>query len=262
MHDMTQSARVHVESQGHGEPLVLLHGFAMHSGLFASMLPALARRHRVHLVDLPGHGRSPRAEPFDLASLANAIDAAIDAREVTVLGWSLGGQVALQWASMRPDRVAKLVLVATTPSFVVRDGWPHAMTSETLRRFGDELRASYRLTLSRFLALQVHGSDEGRATLAMLRQRLFERGEPSPSTLDAALDLLLRTDLRPLLSRIKVPTLVIGGDRDTLVPVGAARALAAALPRATHATIDGAAHAPFLSHRQRFEDALLPFVDG
>jgi len=257
-----RTARLHVESQGHGEPLVLLHGFAMHSGLFAPVLPALARRHRVHLVDLPGHGRSPPLEPFDLASLAGAVDAAIDAPDVTVVGWSLGGQLALQWASMRPDRVTKLVLVATTPSFAVRDGWPNAMTTEMLSRFGDELRTSYRLTLSRFLALQVHGSDEGRATLAMLRQRLFERGEPSKPALAAALDVMRRTDLRPLLSRITAPTLVIGGDRDTLVPVGATRALAAALPHATQVTIEGAAHAPFLSHRQRFEDALLPFVDG
>jgi pimeloyl-[acyl-carrier protein] methyl ester esterase len=260
--DWSRIAPLHVEAQGRGEPLVLLHGFAMHSGLFAPILPALARRHRVHLVDLPGHGHSPPIEPFDLRSLANIVDAAIDAPKVTVIGWSLGGQLALQWASMRPDRVAKLVLVATTPSFVVRDDWPHAMTTEMLSRFGDELRASYRLTLSRFLALQVHGSDEGRATLAMLRQRLFERGEPSPAALDAALDVLLRTDLRPLLSRITASTLAIGGDRDALVPVAATRALAAALPYATHVTIEGAAHAPFLSHRRRFEDAVLPFVDG
>jgi len=262
LRDGRPAAPLHVESQGCGEALVLLHGFAMHSGLFAPILPALARRHRVHLVDLPGHGRSPPIAPFDLPSLANAVDAAIDAPKVTLVGWSLGGQIALQWAAMRPDRVTRLVLVATTPSFVVRDDWPHAMTSDMLSRFGDELRASHRLTLSRFLALQMHGSDEGRATLAMLRQRLFERGEPSRAALDAALEVLRRTDLRPLLSSITVPTLAIGGERDALVPIAATRALAAALPNATHVKIEGAAHAPFLSHRRQFEDAVLPFVDG
>jgi pimeloyl-[acyl-carrier protein] methyl ester esterase len=255
-------AKLHVESQGIGEPLVLLHGFAMHSGLFAPLLPALARRHRVHVVDLPGHGRSPPVEPFDLPSLADAIDAAIDAPEVTILGWSLGGQVALSWALAQPARVRKLVLVATTPSFVTRDDWPHAITGETLSRFGDELRVSYRLTLLRFLSLQVHGSDEGRATLAMLRERVFERGEPSSAALDAALEALRRTDLRSRLLNVMVPALVIGGDRDALVPLAATRALAAALPHATHATIEGAAHAPFLSHRQSFFDAVLPFIDG
>ncbi|HEX6137217.1 MAG TPA: alpha/beta fold hydrolase, partial [Casimicrobiaceae bacterium] len=173
-------AQVHVEAAGFGAALVLLHGFAMHGGLFAPLVPALARRHRVHVVDIPGHGRSPPVAPFDLPSLAAAIDDALGDRDtpLDVLGWSLGGQIALQWALVHPARVRRLVLVASTPSFVQRADWPDAMTAVTLARFGDELAASYRLTLQRFLALQVHGSVEGRATLAQLRRRLFERGEP------------------------------------------------------------------------------------
>lgn len=257
-------AHVHVESVGIGPPLVLLHGFAMHGGLYAPILPALAKRHRLHVVDLPGHGHSPAIAPLDLTSLAAAIDAAIDPSEetVAVLGWSLGGQVAMQWARMRPSRIARLVLVGTTPSFVERDGWPNAMSAETLARFGDELRVSYRLTLQRFLALQVHGSEEGRATLAELRTRLFERGEPTPAALSAALALLARTDLRAMLPDLRAPALVIGGTRDALVPIEATRELAARLQDARHVAIDGAAHAPFLSHRASFQDAVSSFVDA
>jgi len=255
--------RVHVESVGAGAPLVLLHGFAMHGGLFTSLLASLAHAHRVHIVDIPGHGRSQPLERFDLPSLAGAIDAAVGAdTPLSLLGWSLGGQVALEWALMHPARVSRLVLVATTPSFVRREGWPHAVSTETLIRFGDELRVSYRLTLQRFLALQVQGSDDGRATLAQLRERLFERGEPSPATLAAAIDLLRHVDLRPTLSRVASPTLVVAGDRDALVPIEATRELASALRNATHVTISGAAHAPFLSHRTAFLDAVLPFIDG
>jgi pimeloyl-[acyl-carrier protein] methyl ester esterase len=263
MRDMERGASaVHVESTGAGHPLVLLHGFAMHGGLFASLLPDLARTHRVHVVDIPGHGRSPPMVPFEVPRIVGAIDAAIDEPELVVLGWSLGGQIALAWARARPRRIRRLVLVATTPSFVEREGWPHAMRAQTLSRFGDELRASYRLTLQRFLALQVHGSEEGRATLAALRGRLFERGEPSAQALDAVLAALAQNDLRAALSRIEAPTLVIAGDKDALVPLAATRELAAAMPNATHQTIHGAAHAPFLSHRQRFVDAVLAFVDA
>jgi pimeloyl-[acyl-carrier protein] methyl ester esterase len=236
----------------------------MHGGLFAPLVPALARKHSVHVVDIPGHGRSPPVAPFDLSSLVGAIDGAFDDRDtpLDVLGWSLGGQIALQWALAHPGRVRSLILVASTPSFVQRAGWPDAVTAATLARFGDELAASYRLTLQRFLALQVHGSVEGRATLAQLRQRLFERGEPSPAALASALDLLRRVDLRPALARIGSPALVIGGDRDALVPIEATRELAAALPDAEHVTIEGAAHAPFLSHRAAFLDHVLRFLDG
>jgi pimeloyl-[acyl-carrier protein] methyl ester esterase len=258
------ATHVHVESAGRGPPLVLLHGFAMHGGLFAPIVPALARRHRVHVVDLPGHGHSSALARFTLDALACAVDdaTAFDEGPLTVLGWSLGGQVALAWALARPERIERLMLVATTPSFVRRDDWPHAMSAITLARFGDELRVAYRLTLQRFLALQVHGSDEGRATLAQLRTRLFERGEPTPAVLADALRLLHDTDLRRTLPRIVAPTLVVAGERDALVPIEATRALATALPDATHIAIEGAAHAPFLSHRQAFLDAVLRNADG
>jgi len=256
-------APVHVESLGNGSPLVLLHGFALHGGLFAPVVNALAQRHRVHVVDLPGHGRSATVAPYDLPTLAVAIDDALDDVDapLTLLGWSLGGQVALQWAHRRPERVRRLILVATTPSFVTREGWPDAMTAMTLERFGDELRTAYRLTLLRFLTLQVQGSDEGRRTLSQLRAHVFERGEPTRDALSAALALVLHADLRPLLAQIEAPALVIGGARDALVPPAATRALAAALPHATHRTIDGAAHAPFLSHPRAFIDAVQAFID-
>jgi pimeloyl-[acyl-carrier protein] methyl ester esterase len=262
-----QPGGLHVESLGVGPPLVLLHGFAMHGGLFAPVLPALAGGARVHVVDLPGHGWSTGIAPVDMASTVSAVDAVIDAAvpgdaPLTVLGWSLGGQVAMRWALARPGRVARLVLVATTPSFVTRDGWSQAMAPETLARFGDELCVAYRLTLQRFLTLQVQGSDEGRATLASMRARLFERGEPAPGVVAATLAMLSANDLRSELARISVPALVIGGERDALVPAAATERLAAGLPCATHVTIPGAAHVPFLSHRRAFVDAYAAFADG
>ena len=256
--------QLYVEASGAGPPLVLLHGFAMHGGLFAPLLPALTPHFRVHVVDLPGHGRSPSIDNSDMSALAAAIDdaTATIGQPLTVLGWSLGGQAALQWSRARPHRIRRLVLVATTPAFVVRDDWTCAMTAATLARFGDELRVAYRLTLLRFLTLQIRGSDDGRRTLALLRERLFERGEPTSASLAATLAMLATTDLRRAVPDVRAPALVIGGDKDTLVPLAATHALAAALPHATHATITGAAHAPFLSHPRPFIDALRAFTDA
>ena len=98
---------VHVESVGSGPPLVLLHGWAMHSGLFAPLLPRLTDRFRVHLVDLPGHGHSPTLSRYSLDTIAAAVGEAVSsaagtAEPVTVLGWSLGGMVALHWALAAP----------------------------------------------------------------------------------------------------------------------------------------------------------------
>jgi pimeloyl-[acyl-carrier protein] methyl ester esterase len=260
---------VHVESVGRGRPLVMLHGWGMHSGLWLPALPRLIERYRLHLVDLPGHGYSDALAtpaPLSLSRLVEAVELAIAETSapgpLMILGWSLGGQVALEWARLRPERVGALVLMSTTPSFVQRPGWPHAMAEATLRQFGDELRVAYRPTLQRFVTLQVQGSEHARDALASLRSQLFARGEPSPQALRDSLELLASSDLRSAIGAISKPALVIAGDRDTLTPVAAARWLASALPQASLVVVPGAAHAPFLSHPEAVVAALDAFADG
>ncbi|GMU73321.1 MAG: pimeloyl-ACP methyl ester esterase BioH [Burkholderiales bacterium] len=256
-----ERAGLHVESVGAGPPLVLLHGWAMHSGLFGPLLPGLADRFRVHAVDLPGHGRSQAAAPDTLDGYVDAVARSIGAREaLTVLGWSFGGQVALRWASREGDRVTRLVLVCTSPRFVAAPDWPHAMAAATLARFGDDLVSDWRQTLLRFLTLQVQGSDEGRRALAHLRRQLFARGDPKRSSIAAALRVLAATDLRAEVRSVTAPALAIAGERDTLAPAAAGAWLARAMPDARFARIDGAAHAPFLSHRAAFDRALAGFL--
>lgn len=259
----SQHRSVHVETAGTGSPLVLLHGFALHGAFFAPLVPVLTEKRQVLVVDLPGHGASQPITPYDLSTIVATLEEALDDLDgpISVLGWSLGGQVAMEWARRHPARIAKLVLVSTTPSFIVRPGWPHAMLDETLARFGDELRVAYAATLRRFLTLQVQGSEEGRRTLAALRTHLASRDAPQAAALHDALSLVARSDLRDVLSEIDTPALVMGGDRDTLVPLAATQALAASLRNAAHRTIAGAAHAPFLSHPQAFVTALSQFLD-
>ena len=255
---------LHVEAAGDGPPLVLLHGFAMHSGVWGPLVASLAARFRVHAVDLPGHGRSAPIAPYTLEAAMSTVAnhfSGEDAR-LTVVGWSLGGTIALAWAHADPARIARLVLVATTPCFLSRPDWPHGIDADTLAKFGDELAVSYRLTLQRFLSLQLRGTRAGRATLAQMRRTLFERGEPRPETVAAALTLLRDADLRAQAPAIAAPALVVAGDRDVLTPHAAAAWLAEAMPHARLATMAGAAHVPFLSHPDAFGAALEPFLDG
>jgi pimeloyl-[acyl-carrier protein] methyl ester esterase len=257
-------ADLHIETAGAGPPLVLLHGWAMHGGLFAPVVPALATQYRVSVVDLPGHGYSAPVMPCTLDAIVSAIAEQFDAADepVTILGWSLGGTIAMRWARLHPQHVARLLLVNATPRFTASDNWPHAMAPSTLTMFGDELTVSYRLTLQRFLSLQVQGSDEGLATLAALRGQLFARGEPARATLNAVLDVLAETDLRADACSIAAPTLIVTGERDALVPRAAGAWLARTIPGARHVDIAGAAHAPFLSHPRAFTAAIKEFLDA
>jgi pimeloyl-[acyl-carrier protein] methyl ester esterase len=258
------SATLHVESVGSGAPLVLLHGWGMHSGMWGPLTASLAKRFRVHAVDIPGHGHSAALAPWTFEAVVDAIRSrfAVEAGPPIVVGWSLGGLIALAWARAAPASIARLVLVATTPSFVTHSDWLPAMDPQTLARFGDELRVAYRMTLLRFLSLQLKDSEGGKAALAALRARLFERPDPAPATLDAALHVLASVDLRSAASHVAVPTLVIAGERDTLVPPGAGAWLARAMPDARYIEIRGAAHVPFLSHPAQFTQAMMDFLDA
>jgi pimeloyl-[acyl-carrier protein] methyl ester esterase len=259
---------VHVESSGRGPSLVLLHGWAMHSGLFSPLVPRLVGRYRVRSVDLPGHGRSGVMTPYTLEAIAAAVAAAVErlpdagSEPALLLGWSLGGAVALQWAASAPDHVRGLLLVGTSPCFIRRSGWPHAMEASTLRQFGDELATSYSLTLQRFVTLQLQGSEHAGVVAAQLRSQLFARGEPSRDALSAALDLLESIDLRGRLDAVRQRAVVVAGERDTLTPPAAGEWLSRNLPHASFRLIPGAGHAPFLSHPEPFLAALAELDDG
>jgi len=245
------TAPVHVEIRGSSGPdVVLLHGWALHGGMWGPWLEPLAERARLHFVDLPGHGRSPwPAGAASLRDLAQAVSPHVPAG-AAVLGWSLGGMVALELARARPGDLAALVLLATTPCFLARDDWPSGMNPGVLDGFAAGLGGDYRRTISNFLALQTWGDENATQALRSLRASLDDHGEPDPRALAAGLEILRHADLRAHLDRIAVPTLVIAGEHDRITPAAAGRELAARLPTARFVQVPKAGHAPFLSHAE------------
>jgi pimeloyl-[acyl-carrier protein] methyl ester esterase len=179
---------------------------------------------------------------------------------VSLCGWSLGGQVALHWAQHHPNQINKLIITASTPSFVQHPGWPCAIASDVLQEFADALEQDFQLTLRRFIALQVRGSENERELLQTMRKRMMESGEPDMMALREGLEILRDTDLRDELAQISQPTLVIAGERDTLTPPAASAYLAQTLPDARMVEIRGAAHAPFLSHPDEFVKEVAEFM--
>jgi pimeloyl-[acyl-carrier protein] methyl ester esterase len=239
---------------GEGPDLVLLHGWALNGGVWQQTARTLSTHYRVTLLDLPGHGHSAGLPEggYTLPRLAEAVAAALPARCV-LAGWSLGGMVALELALDFPARLERLVLIDSTPRFVADADWPDALGHAVLDGFAERLRQDYRATVGRFLALQVLNAEGARDTLASLRERMAEAPPPDPRALEGGLDILRHASLVPRLRELRVPLTIIHGARDTLVPVAAARALAARLPGSALHVIEGAGHAPFLSHPLSFE---------
>lgn len=252
---------MHIETRGTGPALVLVHGWAMHAGVFAPIVDALAAVRTLHLVDLPGHGRSAETgERLVLADCARALVERVG--DADWIGWSLGGLVALEAARLFPKRVRSLALIAANPCFVVAPGWEHGVAHSVFAQFGADLGRDYRATLDRFVALECHGSDCARAELRALRAQLFAHGEPAPSVLADGLAILDECDLRAALPAMAMPALWLAGARDRLVPWQAMEWAAHAMPDARFVRIAGGGHAPFIGHPDRVLDALLPFLQG
>ena len=238
--------------------VLLLHGWSFSAGVWESLADRLAPHFRVHAPDLPGYGAAPACVPYTLEAIVAAVASAAP-RRCHVVGWSLGGEIALAWARRSPRQVRRLALIATTPCFTSRPGWPCATTPAVLDEFARSLAADRAGTLARFVAAQAKGDARARRFAGVLKQ-LSERGTPDP-VLAAGLAILSSTDLRRELPRVRQPALVLHGARDRIVPPAAGRRLAAALPDARFSLLRTCAHAPFLSQPARIAGMLRAFFD-
>jgi len=239
--------RLNVDILGAGPDLVMLHGWGMNNAVWSDFAARLAARWRLHLIELPGHGRS--APP-----LSDKPDAWVDAclavapRRAVWAGWSLGGQLLPRIVMRAPERVRALYGIAASPRFVVGDDWPHAMPVELLRGFRARLEADPSATLQQFLALQVRGAVGARALMRRLKQGFAARPYPDSNALAAGLAWLRDGDTRADLAACPVPVHWLLGARDTLVPAAVAVDLRALRPALRVEILPDAAHAPFLSH--------------
>lgn len=254
------TAPLYRESSGDGAlPLVCLHGWGLNLRVFDGLRARLAP-HAFIGVDLPGHGASSwiaGQETFE-AQVTRLLDALPE--RCNLLGWSLGGQLAIEVAHSAPQRVQHLVLVATTPRFAADAHWPQGMAAPVLERFAAQLQQDARATLREFLQLQVRGSRDVAAALAQLEAALLAHGEAQPPALAAGLGILRQLDLRGRLPELAASTLVISGQHDRITPPLAGRYLAAQIKGARYVELPRAGHAPFLSHEEDVAQLLRDFL--
>lgn len=241
--------------------LALLHGWGMNARVFDKLADQLADDFELRALHLPGHGGRTALPHNTLQSWADDLAQQLP-QHSTLLGWSLGGQVAMRAALDHPHTISRLVLLASTPAFVATADWPAGMALGDLEAFGAALIADPTATLLRFLSLQTRGMPEQKAVLHALRQAFLSEPPADAGALASGLDMLRHTDLRADLPELSQPTLVVHGALDTLTPPAAGAWLAATLPNARHSVLPRAAHAPHVSHSLEVAAAIRDFVHG
>ena len=241
--------------------LALVHGWGMNARVFDALVELLEADFEVRALDLPGHGGREALAENTLQSWADDLAQQLP-DNATLLGWSLGGQVAMRAALDHPHKIARLVLLASTPKFVSTADWARGMAPADLEDFGAALLADPQATLLRFLSLQTRGMPGQKPLLQQLRQTLLAAPQAQAEALSSGLTILHDTDLRAELPRLMQPTLVLHGALDTLTPPSAGAWLAETLSAAHYIEFARAAHAPHLSHGLDVAAAIGRFVHG
>ena len=241
---------------GAGPLVVLLHGLGSSAADWPSQHAALEGRYRVVAVDLPGHGGSPLPSGSltiermarDVAALLARLDGSAH-----VVGLSLGACVALRLALQAPARVRSLMLV--NPFARVRTTGP-----------GDLARLALRLLLLGTAPMDTVAAHVARRLFPWPEQRaLYEAAVASLGATPrrgyaAAMRALARFDARGQVAAIRRPTLVVAGDRDTVVPLDAKLRVGAAIPGARVEIVPGSGHATPYDQPAAFNRLLLEFL--
>jgi len=250
-------------TSGSGPPLVLLHGWSMTGRVFSGLQEALPGV-QSFAVDLPGHGRSVAPAPFDLAGLASPVVELFERRDLrgaVLLGWSLGGMLALALEPRLRSRLAGLVLVGTTPKFVSGPDWEHGLPATRVRVMQRDLQRRYLATMEGFFRDMFAPGEVEPAQVRQIARRVAGAELLPPEAVAAGgLNLLKQLDLRPGLGTLTTPALVLHGEQDTIIPAGAGRVLAESLPQARLELFPDCGHAPFLTRPGAFAEALSSFL--
>ncbi len=234
-------------------PLVFLHGWAQSQQIWFMQREQFPD---ALFLNLPGHGG---AEDADADQWVNAIAEQLPEEPCLLVGWSLGGMLAIQIAAAFPNRIAALALVSTTPRFKASNGWMHGSSDEIFEGFKVAISSGSPKALSRFFALMLHGEEINRRDYNAIAKAAIDREKGvSPSGLEEGLKLLEQLDLRPLISDILQATLLMHGENDAVVPVEAGRWLAEQIQPPTFRLqlFGNCGHAPFLTQPEQFNQTL------
>lgn len=267
-----EGIKVHYKAFGEGAaPVILLHGFGASVFSWRLVMEPLAMDRKVVAFDRPGFGLTERALPGEWegaspygaqaqAALTVALMDELGIQQAVLVGHSVGGVVAALVAEAHPDRISGLVLVAPAVYSSGPASWAQPMLRvPQMRRLGPLLVRRFVGSLESILDRSWHDpclitSEVREGYRLPLKADDWDRGLWELMLADRG------ADIPALLARIAVPTLVIAGDDDRIIPTGDGRRVAHAVPGAMFREISACGHLPHEERPQEFLGLLLPFL--
>ncbi len=254
----------HYEIDGDGECLLFIHGWGVDKKIWRQQLKYFSLEYKVLAVDLPGHGNSSwhKVSLMRMATDVRFLLNKIGISEVTIIGSSLGGLLALRFYEQFPLMVRKLVLVGTLPKFARSEDFPSGMDVERMKKIRQQIITDYPAVMHIFFRSLF--TKEERQTRRYHWIKRFRRDTifPPQPTLMEYLDILEKEDLREVLRQIECPLQFITGSGDYICNQDVLSSVRELVPGARFDIFDGCGHFPFLSRPYEFNDVLSSFLKG
>lgn len=266
----TTPVEIHYEDYGTGRPVVLIHGWPLSGRSWEAQVPALVDAgYRVITYDRRGFGAS--SQPWngydydtltaDLAGLVTHLDL----HDAALVGFSMGGgEVARYVGSYGTDRVSKAVFAGAVPPYLYKsdDNPDGGLDDATIEQFQQGVTGDRPAFLTQFVEMFLAAGDKGDLAGPELKAYLVQIANfASPKgTLDC-INSFGRTDFRGDLAKFDIPTLVIHGDSDGVVPFEVAgKRTAETVPNSTLHVVEGGPHGINATHVEEFNSTLIDFL--
>lgn len=263
----TDSTKIRVDVHGHGQPILLVHGWTMSSRFWRRQLP-LADRFQLITMDLRGHGRSPavlRGNTMDrYARDVRDVIRALHLQQVFLAGWSLGGTVVMDyWRQYGGDLISALGLIETSPAPMADAPWNvHRYHGKTLEEVKPRLAA---MTKNRkrhgeiFInSMFLDGNAPTHAMKWMLKEHLAVTDETALSIYED----YLQKDYTGVLATITIPTIAIyGRSKNMCFGPSTGRFVAGSIADSRFEILDKSGHLPFYEEAEEFNTAITAFLN-
>lgn len=263
---------LHYVTEGRGPAVILVHGLGGFAESWRHNVAALARTSTVYAMDLPGFGRSSKPPArYRLGDAVRALHGFVQAMglgRVAIVGHSMGGAVGLTYALTHPARVERLALVgALVPGSTYRPSTPYRIAATPV--LGELLALCACAPLYRAAIARCFHTPVAREVDYLVREGYAERTGAAAKAAYLATLRDVRKDLvdhagdyRRALATLDVPTLLIHGRQDRVIPAGCCTDAADMIPRATVRWIDACGHFPQIEHAEVVNTWLTEFVAG
>ena len=243
-----------------GEILIFLHGIGGDCHSWDFQLENLSDEYRVIAWDMPGYGISKPINPMTFPNLSNSLFKLMDHLEIEqahLIGHSMGGMIAQQAIASSENRAKTVTLSATSPAFGKPDGnFQKNFIKARLKPLEEGL------TMESLAKIQVPNMVGDEPNPAGLKLAYASMSQVRPETFAASMHCLVEFDRRDNLGLIKIPTLLISGEKDTNAPAPMMKKMASKIPGSTYVCMTGTGHLSNMEKPEEFNLILRNFIQS